>query len=230
MKLQYLCSTLILVLSLSLSACVPPPPATEPTTQQGEQQPTTIATSLSNITDTVPPTAGPTATSTSVPPPFECNHPATTENVFLQLVGVNEQSPFYGPLNDANFLCQGVYDNFHTGPVSVRIEYKSVDENVGFWGIGTPKGYDATLFSQICFWAYAQNPNQAFKLKLKDTSGTEKGIVINVAQGGQWTSFCKELSEFSEQGVKLNVLENVNLGFEKPTKSATVWVDDFEFK
>ena len=188
-------------------------------------------------TDTPTPTLTPIPTETPTPPPptpvpepIACLHPSVTGHVFPQLEGVTGQFPFYGPLGDQNFLCQGVYDIFQSEPLAVRIEYKNVDTNFGFWGIGTPNGYDATGFSEICFWAYAQTPFQAFRLKLKDTRGAERRVNISVKQAGLWTQFCTELREFSAQGVQLNRLENVNLGFDKDTLSTTVWVDDFEFK
>ncbi|HKZ87208.1 MAG TPA: hypothetical protein VJ793_26580 [Anaerolineae bacterium] len=182
------------------------------------------------MTNTPTPTNTPAPTDTPTPiPPIACNHPSITGNVFPQLQDVDPQFPFYGPEDDPNFLCQGVYDIFHSEPLAVRIEYKSVDDN-RYWGIGTPDGYDATKFTEICFWAYTQTPNQAFSLDMKDTSPREEGILINIAQAGKWTSFCTPLSRFSDLGVQLNRLENVNLQFKRATNSATVWVDDFEFK
>ena len=100
----------------------------------------------------------------------------------------------------------------------------------GWWGIGTPTGYDAASYGQICFWAYAQQPNQAFRLKMKDTAGKENGVVTNLEPANQWTEICTDLNKFTDLGIKLNSLENINLGFEQPTGSAEIWVADFKFR
>jgi len=87
-----------------------------------------------------------------------------------------------------------------------------------------------TAFSEICFWAYTEQPDQAFLLKLKDLSGTEGEAEVNIGGSGEWTEACTALSEYSDQGVDLAEIENFNLGFNRYTGSATVWVDDFELK
>lgn len=179
-------------------------------------------------TDTPVPTETPT--STPIPAPITCNNPAITKNVFPQLVDVDGQFPFYGPLTEPNFLCEGVYDLTNSAPLAVRIEFKQVGENYGFWGIGTPNGYDARAYSQICFWAYAKMPNQPFYLKLKDTGNREKGVKIIIEAANQWNEVCTPLKKFSDLGIQLDRLENVNLGFNKDNGSAEIWVDDFEFR
>ena len=179
-------------------------------------------------TNTPVPTDTPTAT--PIPLPITCNNPAITKNVFPQLADVKDQYPFYGPLDEPNFLCAGVYDLSHSGPLAAQIEYKQVGENYGFFGVVMPNGYDIRPYSEICFWAYAQEPNQPFYLKLKDTDKREEGVKIFVEFANQWNQICTPLTEFSNLGIHLNQLENINLGFDSDNGNAEVWVDDFEFK
>lgn len=190
--------------------------------------PTPTATNTLIPTDTPMPTQ--TSTLTPTPEPIDCRSPAITKNVFPQLANESGQFPFYGPLTEPRFFCEGVYDIFHSEPLAVRIEYRNVGTNFGFWGIGTPNGYAATSYSEICLWAFAQKPNQSFRLKMRDTSKVEKGVILVIEEANQWKQICTDLVEFSGQGVHLDRLENVNLGFEQATSSAEVWVDDFEFK
>ena len=187
-------------------------------------------------TDTQTPTITPypsnTPTLTPTPEPIACLHPSITGHVFPQLKDEPGQFPFYGPLEESLevFQCQGVYDISLSPPVSIRVEYHSNVGKFGYWGIGTPNGYDASQFHEICFWAYVEQPDQAFKLKFRDRDGVEKGVQIIVEPTMQWTQICTDLNRFSDQGVQLNRLENINLGFEQSTSSTTVWVDDFELR
>lgn len=202
----------------------------------------TTPTSTATMTFTPKPISTMTPTSTPITP-IACDHPSITKNVFPQLDDVESQSPMFGPMDksgneDKNFLCRGVYDTFHTGPMAVRIEYTEVGANGGWFGIAIPKLYDISGFTKLCFWAYAESPNQDFRLKLKskedDGQLRERWVDIDVNpdinQIGEWVQFCTDLSEFSKQGTRLDRIDNVNLGFNDNTGSATVWVDDFEFK
>jgi hypothetical protein len=206
----------------------------------GKPTPTSTAPLPTETYTPVPPSTftpipNDTATPTS-PHSVWCKNPSVTQEVFPQLQSVSNQFPFYGPLNDPNFVCQEVFDKFHddtthSSSASVRIEYSGTND--GYWGISMPDGYNASAFNEICFWAYAEQPAQAFKLKMKDkrkTSHSEEGVPIIVAQVGVWQPFCTPLSKFSNLGVDLSQLENVNLGFEQFVGPAAVWVDDFEFK
>jgi hypothetical protein len=181
-------------------------------------------------TATVTPVPENTPTLTLVPESIACDSPAVTKNLFPQFASINGQFPIYGPPNDPRFLCEGVYDIVHNKPLAVHIRYENAQKNYGWWGIATPKGYDASSNSKICFWAYAQKPNQSFRLKMKDTSRMEDGVIIILEKANQWTQICNDLTEFSDLGIKLDRLDNVNLGFEQPTGSAEIWVADFEFK
>jgi hypothetical protein len=146
---------------------------------------------------------------------------------------VDGQFPFYGPLEEPGFSCEGVYDIVHSAPMAVHIKYDKSGKNFGFWGVGVLKGYDGfdiTSYSQICFWAYAKKPDQTFRLKVKELGRTDKGIIVAVDQANQWQQICADLTDFSGLGVNLDRLENVNLGFESDIGAAEVWVDDFEFK
>ena len=167
---------------------------------------------------------------TAFPEPIACNSPAVTKNLFPQLSDISEQLSFYGPLEESGYVCEAVYDIVHTQSLAIHITYKNIGENVGWWGIGTPNGYDAASYDRICFWAYAQQPNQAFRLKMKDTTGKENGVVTILEPANQWTEICTDLNKFADLGIKLNSLENINLGFEQPTGSAEIWVADFEFR
>lgn len=200
----------------------------------------TDATSIPTATappaiDTPTATAtAPTPTETPEPtptqPPLSCRHPALTSYIFPQLEDVAGQRAFYGPLeeSEAIFLCQGVRDVVHSPPVAVRIEYHVAEGKYGFFGIGTLNGYDASQFQQICFWAYAEQPDQAFRLKMRDSSGVEQGGSVTVPEVGEWTQVCEDLATFTALGVDVSRLDNINLGFEGANGSATVWVDDFE--
>lgn len=189
--------------------------------------PTPIAAEATPIPPSPPP---PTIT----PEPLDCRHPAITSYVFPQLEEVAGQRSFYGPLEESPdvFRCAGVYDVVHSEPLTVRIEYHIIrgTGKYGFWGIGTLNGYDASQFSEICLWAFSVQPDRAFRLKLKDTQSVEQGVDIIVKDANQWTQYCVDLSEFSQQGVDLSRLDNVNLGFEEANGSITVWVDDFTFE
>ncbi len=192
--------------------------------------------------DTPAPTLTPPATTTSLqtetptpaptPVPLECRHPELTAYVFPQLKDVPGQRAFYGPLEESKevFLCEGVRDIVYSDPVAVRIEYHTVHGTgkFGFFGIGTLGGYDATPFNRICLWAYATQPGQAFRLKVRDTYGRERGVNVTVKDINKWSQICVDLDNFSNQGVDLTRLDNINLGFEEANGSATVWVDDFE--
>lgn len=204
----------------------------------------TVATSTPALTATArPATNTPTATATAtVPPPTEtptpapteqpltCRHPAITSYIFPQLEDVAGQRAFYGPLeeSEAIFLCQGVHDVVHSPPVAVHIEYNMEEGKYGFFGIGTLNGYDASQFQQICFWAYTERPDQAFRLKMRDMSGTEQGGSVTVPVAGEWTQVCENMDTFTALGVDVSRLDNINLGFEEANGSARVWVDDFE--
>jgi len=181
-------------------------------------------------TPTVIATSVPTDTPTVVPEPIACNSPAVTKNVFPQLADVDGQIPFYGPVDEPKYACEAVYDIVHNQPLAVHIKYENTGRNFGYWGIATPKGSDAKSYSEICFWVYAQQPNQSFRLKMKDTSLKENGVIIILEEVNQWTQICTDLTEFSDLGIQLDRLENINLGFEQRTGSAEIWVADFEFK
>jgi hypothetical protein len=184
---------------------------------------------------TVPPAD---ATETIV---IACNLPPVTINLFPQLMDVTGQFPMYGPVGEVtetNFLCEAVSDIVHNEPLAVHIKYELTynennEPNVGWWGIATPNGYDASEHSQICFWAYAEQPYQSFRLKMKDTSGrseNEKWVDIILDEANKWKEICTEVTRFSDQGINVESLENVNLGFQEPTGSAEIWVADFEFR
>jgi hypothetical protein len=172
----------------------------------------------------------PADTSTPFPEPIACNNPAVAKNVFPHLAEVEGQSSFYGPVDEPLYACEAVYDIVHTQPMAVHLKYENAGENFGWWGIGTPNGYDASSYSEICFWGFARQPNQAFRLKMKDMTPKENGVIVILEQANQWTQLCIDLTKFAELGIRLDRLENVNLGFEQPTGSAEVWVTDFEFK
>lgn len=167
--------------------------------------------------------------------PIACNHPAVTANLFPQLEGVNGQFPMYGPEGDPNILCQAVYDIVHTpGKMAVHFKYENVGTNFGWWGIAIkdPNSYDASQHSQVCFWVYAQQPNQSFHVKMKDKSEPKKeeGEVVITQATNKWEQICTDISRFAGKGIQVDKMDNVNLGFEQPTGSSEIWVADFEFK
>jgi len=171
-----------------------------------------------------------TPTPTELPEPLDCRNALITKYVFPQLESVDAQFPFYGPLDEPRFDCQGVYAPVRSEPVAVKLEFSQAGENYGFWGIGTPNGFDATMYSKVCFWAYAEKPAQNFYLQVRDTSEVEQRLLISLEKANEWTQFCKDLSEFSDLGVGLDRVENFNLGFNEVLGNVTIWVDDFELK
>ena len=207
-------------------------------------QPTTPVPTPETATATPPPAATPTAAAVLTPAaaeqlaaapaaaPLECRHPAITEYLFPQLAAIAGQRAFYGPIEESPevFKCEGVRDNVHSGPVSIKIEYNVAPgaDKFGFFGFGTLGGFDAAPYKQLCLWAYAEEPDQAFRLKMKDTAGTENGIDITVQQSDAWDQICADLQQFAQLGIDVSKLENINLGFEPANGSATVWVDDFQ--
>ncbi len=200
-----------------------PPPTTAPT-----NTPTTVPI----LTPTIPPTDTPTPSPTP-PLPIVCNHLSITRNVFPQLQSEAEHFAFYGPPEDAvRFKCQGVYTRFKSPPLAVRIEYISdkAAGNFGFWGIATPKGNDISKFTEICFYVYVEQPNQAFQLNIKDTSPKEIRLKQLAEEPNKWTEICQPLSDYSNEGLDLSKVENINLGFNTTSSDATLWVDDFVLK
>jgi len=169
---------------------------------------------------------------TPIPKPIDCINVVVTKNLFPQLAGVEGQYPIYGPVGEPRLLCQAVYDIVHDRTMAVHIKFESYQANYAWWGVAFAKmnPYNAASHSQICFWAYAKEQNQSFKLKMKDTAGHEKGVVITIDKPSEWQEVCTDVTEFVKLGIKVDSLENFNLGFETPTGSAEVWVADFEFR
>ena len=183
------------------------------------------------VTDT--PVPEDTPTPTAVPNPIACDLPPVTGNLFPQLAEETGQFSMYGPVGDpdeTNFLCEAVYDKVHEQPMAVHIKYENVGTNFGWWGVATPNGYDASGHSQVCFWAYALEPNQSFRMKMKDTTKREQGVVTTIETPNEWTRICTDISKFAELGILVDKMDNVNLGFERPTGSAEIWIAEFEFK
>jgi hypothetical protein len=185
---------------------------------------------LAPPTPTATLTPVPADTPTPFPEPIACNSPAVAKSVFPHLADVEGQNSFYGPVDEPLYACEAVYDIVHTQPLAVHLKYENAGENFGWWGIGVLNGYDASAYSKICFWGFAGQPNQAFRLKMKDTTPKENGVIVILEQANQWTQLCTDLTKFVELGIRIDRLENLNLGFEQPTGSAEVWVADFEFK
>jgi hypothetical protein len=185
-------------------------------------------------TATETPLPADTPTPTAPPEPMACNLPAVTPYLFPQLANETGQFAMYGPLPETNLLCQAVYDIVHTpGKMAVHVKYENVGTNFAWWGVATPNGYDASQHSQLCFWAYAEKPNQSFRVKMKDMAKTpksENGVVTTIGVTNQWKQICTNISVFSDLGVQVDKMENINLGFEQPTGSAEIWIADFEFK
>lgn len=209
-------------------------PESEPDTESENIKPTEEI--VEKVGNEAEPSSTPLSTNTPIPsptplPPIACNHTTVTNSLFPQLTNVNGQFPFYGPVDEPLFTCHGVFDRFHSEPLSVKLTYKSAEENGGFWGIGGFKdGFDATGFEKLCFWAYTELPLQAFRLQMKDLNNTEQGVTLSVDIANEWMEICTPLSQIAEQGVQLSRLENVNLNFNAATQDAVIWVDNFEFR
>ena len=190
-----------------------------------------IATPPATIdTPTLPPT--PTSTPTATPPPVACNFPPLTNDLFPQLANEQEQFPLYGPVDGADaqhIFCEAVSDPTHRGSIAVHFRYEKVDKNSGWFGIATPNGYDASVHKQLCFWAYAKQPRQTFRVKMKDTSRKEDGPIVTIGVVNEWEQICTDISKFRELGINVAQMDNVNLGFEDPLGSAEIWIADFEF-
>ena len=149
--------------SVSFNVVTPDPPTDTPT-------PVPVDTATPTLVPTPPQADTATPTPTSVA--LECRHPALTSYIFPQLKDVAGQRAFYGPVEESPevFLCGGVRDIVHSDPVSVKVEYHIArgTGKLGYFGIGTLGGYDATQFSQLCMWAYTLQPDQAFRLRIRD--------------------------------------------------------------
>jgi hypothetical protein len=194
------------------------------------KQQVTINVEATTIATDTPVAAG---TPTAVPDPIACHHPAVTKKLFPQLENVNGQFPMYGPETEPNFLCKAVYDRVHTpGGIAVHLKYDNVGANFGWWGIAIkdPDSYDASQYRQVCFWVFAEQPNQAFRVKMKDKAKKEAGDVVTTEVTGQWDQICTNISDFADAGIQVDRMDNINLGFEQPSGSAEIWVADFEFK
>jgi hypothetical protein len=190
------------------------------------ERPTPTVTNIATLEATPKPTQTPTL----APLPVACNHPAVTMDIFPQLAEENGQFSFYGPVTEPEFSCEAVYDLVRSGPIAIHIKYENAGNNYGFWGFATPNGYDTSKHRQLCFWAYAKQPSQSFRVKMKDTTRQESGVITTIDIANRWKEICTDISAFAEQGIHVDKMENVNLGFEKPTGSAEVWVADFEFR
>jgi hypothetical protein len=210
------------VQSITLTIVEPTPTPTQTVTN--------TPTPTSTQTPTLTPTTTNTPTPTETPEPLDCRNALITKYVFPQLEQVDAQFPFYGPLDEPRFSCQGVYAPVRSEPVAVKIEFSQAGENFGFWGIGTPNGFDATRYREVCFWAYADKPAQNFYLQVRDKNEVEQRLLVSLENANEWTQFCKYLSDFSDLGIRLDQVENFNLGFNNDSGSATIWVDDFELK
>jgi hypothetical protein len=63
---------------------------------------------------------------------------------------------------------------------------------------------------------------------MKDINNREDGIIIVLQDEDNWERVCTPLTEFSDLGIQLDNLENINLGFNTDSHGAEIWVDDFE--
>jgi hypothetical protein len=199
---------------------------------------TTFTQAISfNVVEPLPsPTPTPTedlSTPTAAPEPIACELRPTTQNLFPQLANEVGQFPIHGPVDGAgaeDFHCEVVSDLVHDLPMAVHIKYAKVTDNNGWWGVATPNGYNASKYSQLCFWAYTNQPFQSFRVKMKDTSGMENGVPVTIKTANKWEPICTDVSKFKELGINTEKMDNINLGFEAPLGSAEIWVADFEFK
>ena len=195
--------------------------------------PPTLTPSPTN-TATATPTPTSTPTFTPVPPAIACGQSIIISNIFPQLTG---QEPFWGPFENptfaAYFTCEGVTDpdSVRSDPGVLRIVYQNTGNrnDFGYFGIGL-NVFDASQFSELCFLIYANNPNQAFWLKVKDIHQIEGQIEVNVDVPNKWHLQCFDLNEYASQDVNLSQLENISLGFDPILGSVELWFDDFEFK
>lgn len=159
-----------------------------------------------------------------------CNHIAVTEEIFPQLKDEPDQYPIYGPINDPNFVCRAVYSPVKYASLSIYIKYTNAGDNYGYWGINVaPTGYSADSYTQLCLYARTEDVLQSFYLKIKDLDGNEVQKAINV-NSSNWIEKCVDLSFYIGQGIDIKRIENINIGFDKSSGDAEVWVDYFMFK
>lgn len=157
-----------------------------------------------------------------------CDHPVVTAEVFPQLKDELDQFPFYA-VNEA-FQCQVVEDIVASEPIGLRLKYAAGDV-VGYWGVATQNGYNASGFERICYSAFAEEPHQTFAIHLKDKAGTEKASIPQIIdKADAWKRFCVPLAQFETQGVQLDKIENVNVHFSKELRDAAVWIDDLAYE
>jgi len=180
---------------------------------------------------TTPPTEMPTPSSTPTPTPAPPPPPPLIE-VFPQaddgdaFVYTNE-----GGEVDARYVeserCR------HSGPYGLRITYEMEGPASGGWGVhwaGTPaKSADLSGFSELTFWVRGTAGGETFQVGIKDTSTNEikvESADLVVVSGSNWQQVSLALTEFSEKGVNLASVENINLGFNRDHGSGTICIDD----
>jgi hypothetical protein len=156
--------------------------------------------------------------------------------VFPRLIDAGFEYAFWGYSGDSRevFKCEGVYDKKHNTDLAVKIEYSASQDSdeFGYFGISTrvKEGVNISAFSEVCLWAYAIQPDQSFWLKIKDVRNKEGEVAVSVEDINDWSLICVDLSKYSGQNVDISKLENISLGFDKVTGSATIWVDDFDLR
>lgn len=203
-------------------------------------------TPLPEPSDTPEPTATPTPppptpTAAPLPEAIDCDHGTVVTDLFPQwaaATAAEERWVFVGAsteeVEEVLEVCEGVYAPVRGGQLAVHLMAKRVDNHYAFWGFGNLSGTDVTEFSEVCFWAYTESPNQTFWLQMKSADMPEDAaaerVQVFVAQPGDWTQICTPLTDFSNQDVDLTQLRDISLGFDSTSQNAEIWVDDFELR
>lgn len=203
-------------------------------------------TPLPEPSDTPEPTATPTPppptpTAAPLPEAIDCDHGTVVTDLFPQwaaATAAEERWVFVGAsteeVEEVLEVCEGVYAPVRSGQLAVHLMAKRVDNHYAFWGFGNLSGTDVTEFSEVCFWAYTESPNQTFWLQMKSADMPEDAaaerVQVFVAQPGDWTQICTPLTDFSNQDVDLTQLRDISLGFDSTSQNAEIWVDDFELR
>jgi hypothetical protein len=107
----------------------------------------------------------------------------------------------------------------------------------GGWGVqwanAPSERFDASAFADLTLWIKGTSGGEIFQIGLKDTDGNEVKVEsepLVVVSASEWRPVTVPLSRFSDEGVNITSIENVNVGFNRDHGSGTICVDDVAFE
>jgi hypothetical protein len=125
----------------------------------------------------------------------------------------------------------------HSGPYGLRLTYAMSGGGNGgggvHWATAPSGNFDASRFSTLVFWVKGTSGGETLQIGLKDTDlrevKVESGPLV-VVSASDWRSVAVPLSEFSDGGVNITSVENVNFAFHRDHGSGTICIDDIVFE